>query len=162
MDKYIQMLSNFPNCFITSYEKIRGFKGEDVHIELKNGAKPIKQNLRRMGREQMQALQEEVNKWLKTGFIYQVDTTKWVSSIVVTPKKDGRWRICVDFKPLNATTKKDPYPLPFIDQILDSVVDFERYSICDGFSGYFQLRIAPEDQKKTTFITPWGCFCYRV
>ena len=51
MEKYVQMLSKFPNLFITSYEEIRGFKGEDVHIELKNGAKPIRQKLRRMGRE---------------------------------------------------------------------------------------------------------------
>ena len=143
MEKYVQMLSKFPNLFITSYEEIRGFKGEDVHIELKNGAKPVRQKLRRMGREQMQALQEEVNKLLKAGFNYQVDTTEWVSPVVVNPKKDGRWRICVDFKPLNAATKKDPYSLPFIGQILDSVAGFERYSICDGFSRYIQLRIAP-------------------
>ena len=108
------------------------------------------------------ALKEEVDKLLKAGFIYHVEITKWVSRVVVTPKKDGIWRVCVDFKPLNAATKKDPYPLPFIDQILDSVAGYERYNVCDGFSGYFQLKIAPEDQKKTTFITPWGCFCYKV
>ena len=66
--------------------------------------------------------------------------------MVVTPKKDGRWRVCVDFKPLNAATKNDPYPFPFIDQILDSVADYERYIVCDGFSSYFQLKIAPEVQ----------------
>ena len=161
-DSFLDMLSGFPNLFITSYEEIRGFKGEDLHIELKEGAKPVRQRLRRMGREQMQALREEVDKLLRAGFIYPVETAEWVSPVVVTPKKDGRWRVCVDFKPLNAATKKDPYPLPFIDQILDSVAGYERYSVCDGFSGYFQLQIAPEDQKKTTFITPWGCFCYRV
>lgn len=60
-------------------------------------------------------------------------------------------------------TKEDRYPLPFIDEILDGVAGYERYSVCDGFSGgYFQLKIAPEDQKKTTFITPWGCFYYKV
>ena len=63
---------------------------------------------------------------------------KMVSPVVVSPKKDGRWRICVEFKPLNVATKKYPYPLPFIDQILDSVAGYERYSVCDGFSGYFQ------------------------
>ena len=110
----------------------------------------------------MMALKEEVDKLLKADFIYPVETTEWVSPVVVTPKKDGRWRVCVDFKPLNVATKKDPYPLPFIDQILDSVAGHERYSICDGFSGYFQLKIAVEDQKKTSFITPWGCFCYTV
>ena len=55
---------------------------------------------------------------------------EWVSPVVVTPKKDGRWRICVDFKPLNAATKKDPYPLPFIDQILDSVGQVIKGTVC--------------------------------
>ena len=156
----MKMLSKFPELFITLYEEIRGFKGEDLHIELREGAKLVRQRLRRMGQEQMAALKEEVDKLLKAGFIYPVETAEWVSPVVVTPKKDGRWRVCVDFKPLNAATKKDPYPLPFIDQILDSVAGYERYSVCDGFSGYFQLKIAQEDQKKTTFVTPWGYFCY--
>ena len=116
-EQYLGMLSNFPELFITSYKEIRGFKGEDLHIELREGVKPMRQRLRRMSQEQMSALKEEVNKLL----IYPVETAEWVSPVVVAPKKDGKWRICVDFKPLNAATKKDPYPLPFIDQILDSV-----------------------------------------
>ncbi|MCO5564969.1 hypothetical protein L7F22_018639 [Adiantum nelumboides] len=124
------------------------------------GAKPVRQKLRRMGKEQMNALKEEVDKLLNAGFIVPVDNTEWVSPVVVTPKEDGRWRVCIDYKPLNAVTKKDPYPLPFIDQLLDAVAGFERYSVCDGYSGYFQLILAPEDRKKTTFITPWGCFCF--
>ena len=115
-----------------------------------------------MGKEQIQDLKEEVEKLLKESFITPIDTVEWVSPVVVTPKKDGRWRVCVDFKPLNAATKKDPYPLPFIDQILDLVACYEQYSVCNGFSGYFQLNIAQEDQKKTTFITLGGCFCYKV
>ena len=111
------MLFKYPNLFITSYEEIRGFKGEDLHIEIKEGAKPVRQRLRRMGQEQMKALREEVDKLLKVGFICPVETTKWVSLVVATPKKDVRWRSCVDFKPLNVVTKKDPYPLPFIDHI---------------------------------------------
>lgn len=161
-EEFMQMVDCFPGLFITSYEEIRGFKGEELHIPLKEGVKPVRQKLRRMGQEQMKALQEEVDKLLRAGFIRPVQTPEWVSPTVATPKKDGRWRICIDFKPLNAATKKDPYPLPFIDQILDSVAGHERYSVCDGFSGYFQLKIAVEDQEKTSFITPWGCFCYKV
>ena len=157
-DKYMEMLSSFPNLFITSYEEIRGFEGEALKIELKEGVKPVRKRLRRMGKEQIQALKEEVEKLLKAGLITPIDTAKWVSPIVVTPKKDGRWRVCVDFKPLNTTTKKDPYPLPFLDEILDTVAGYERYSVCDGFSGYFQLKIVKEDQPKTTFITPWVYF----
>ena len=160
--RYLELLSKFPNLFITSYEEIRGFKGEELKIELKENTKPVRQKLRRMGHEQMQALREEVDKLLHARFIAPVDTADWVSPVVVTPKKDGRWRVCVDFKPLNAATKKDPYPLPFLDEILDAVAGYERYSVCDGFFGYFQLKIAFKDQKKTTFITPWGCFYYKV
>ena len=136
-EKFLEMLSRYPNLFITSYEEIRGFKGEELRIVLKDGVKPVRQRLRRMGQEQMMALKEALDKLLKAGFIYPVETAEWVSPVVVTPKKDGRWRVCVDFKPLNAATKKDPYPLPFIDQIWDSVAGYERYIVCDGFSGYF-------------------------
>ncbi|MCO5599374.1 hypothetical protein L7F22_053476 [Adiantum nelumboides] len=131
--EYLTMLDKFPNLFITSYQEIRSFRD---------------------------ALKEEVDKLLNAGFIVPVDNAEWVSLVVVTPKKDGRWRVCIDYKPLNVVTKKDPYPLPFIDQLLDAVARFERYSVCDGYSGYFQLILAPEDRKKTTFITPWGCFCF--
>ena len=87
--EYLNMLSRFPNLFITSYEEIRGFHGEDLHIELKDGAQPVRQKLRKMGKEQMAALREEEDKLLKAGFIEQVDTCEWVSPTVVTPKKDG-------------------------------------------------------------------------
>ena len=70
--------------------------------------------------------------------------------------------MCADFKPLNnVATKKDPYPLPYTYQILDSMVGYEHYNVYDNFSSYFQLKIALENQRKTTFVTAWGCFCYR-
>ena len=71
--EYLHMLSLFPDLFITSYEEIRGFHGEDLHINLNEGAKPVRQKLRRMGQEQMRALKEEVEKLLKAEFI--VDTS---------------------------------------------------------------------------------------
>ncbi|MCO5574905.1 hypothetical protein L7F22_028699 [Adiantum nelumboides] len=81
--------------------------------------------------------------------------------VVVTPKKNGKWRVCVDYRPLNEATKRDHFPLPFQDEILNEVAGHEKYTVCDGYSGYFQIRIAEEDQKKTTFITPWGCYAFR-
>ena len=144
-EQYLKMLFEFFELFIILYEEIRDFKGANLHIELREGANLVRQRLRRMGQEKMVALKEEVDKLLKARFIYLLETTEWVSPVVITPKKDGRWRVCVDFKSLNAATKKDPYPLPFIDQILDLVAGYERYSVCDGFSGYFQLKISQED-----------------
>ena len=131
------------------------------HIVLKEEAKPKVQRLRRLGNIKREALHEEVTKLLEASFIYPVKESEWVSPVVITPKKNGKLRVCVDYKPLNAATKRDHYPLPFQDEILNQVAGHERYSIMDGFSGYFQIPIAEEDQLKTTFITPWGCYAYR-
>ena len=66
----------------------------------------------------------------QASFIYPVEDSKWVSPIVVTPKKNGKWRICVDYKPLNAAMKRDHFPLPW-NKILNEVAGHERYTVCD-------------------------------
>ncbi|MCO5608656.1 hypothetical protein L7F22_062870 [Adiantum nelumboides] len=159
---YLAMLEGYPKLFIDGYDRITGVCVVQHHINLKDGAKLVVQRLRRLGVIQQDALLSEVRKLLNAGFIYPIEDLEWVSPVVVTPKKNGKWRVCVDYKPLNAATKRDHLPLPFQDEILNEVVGYERYTVCDGYSGYFQIRIAEEDQKKTTFVTPWGCFAYRV
>ena len=71
------------------------------------------------------------------------------------------WRICMDYRKLNAATKKDHFPLPFIDQMLDRLAGNEFFCFLDGYSGYNQIIIAPEDQEKTTFTCPYGTFAFR-
>ncbi|MCO5608631.1 hypothetical protein L7F22_062844 [Adiantum nelumboides] len=161
-EDYINMFKRYPHLFITDYSMIKGVDVIQHHIALKPDAKPVAQKLRRLGVVQQEALLSEVNKLLKAGFIYPVTNFEWVSLVVVTPKKNGKWRVCVDYKPLNAATKRDHFPLPFQDEILNEVARHERYIVCDGYSCYYQIRIAEEDQHKTTFITPWGCFAFRV
>ena len=78
------------------------------------------------------------------------------------PKKGGKWIICVDYRELNKATKKDHFPLPFIDQVLDTLVGKKYFSFLDGYSGYNQISIALEDKDKTTFICPWGTFAYSI
>ncbi|MCO5553045.1 hypothetical protein L7F22_006565 [Adiantum nelumboides] len=95
-------------------------------------------------------------------FHHPVDNSEWVSPVVVTQKENGKWRVCVDYRPLNEATKRDHFPLPFQDDILNEVARHEKYTVCDGYSSYIQICIAKEDQKKTTFITPWGCYAFRV
>jgi hypothetical protein len=73
--------------------------------------------------------------------------------MVIIPKKKGKLRICIDFKKLNATTKKDPYPLPFTDGMLNTITWYETYSFLNGYSRYHQIFIAPEDRYKTAFVT---------
>jgi hypothetical protein len=90
-----------------------------------------------------------------------VALTDWVSNLVPIDKKQGTIRVCVDYRDINKDCPKDNFPTPFIDQIVDDYVGSEIFSLMDGFSGYNQINIVPEDQHKTTFICPWGTFAYR-
>lgn len=78
------------------------------------------------------------------------------------PKNDGKVRMCVDYRDLNRASPKDDFLLPHIDVLVDNTVQFSVFSFMDGFSGYNQIKMAPEDMEKTMFITPWGTFCYKV
>ncbi len=88
---------------------------------------------------------------LATSFVQHVEEAFWLSSIIVVPKKNDKLWICVDFQKLNATTKKDPCPLPFTNEILNTIVGHEIYSFFDGFFGYYVISIALEDLYRTTF-----------
>jgi hypothetical protein len=85
-----------------------------------------------------------------------------VSNIVVVPKKEGKIRVCVDFRDLNRASPKDNFPLPHIDMLVDNAAHNSTYFFMDGFSGYNQIKMAQKDKEKTTFLTPWGTFCYKV
>jgi len=82
--------------------------------------------------------------------------------VVQEKKQKGEIRICVDLRKLNDACVHDPLPTPFTDEVLENVGSQEAYSFTDGFSGYHQIKIAPEDRSKTTFATKWGCFQYIV
>jgi hypothetical protein len=103
-------------------------------------------------------VKEEIEKLLEIGFIYPIPYSEWISPIVIVPKKNGKIRICQDFRKLNNAIKKDYFPLPFTNAILDAVAGHVCYSFFDGFLGYNQIRIALEDQLKTTFTTAWDTF----
>jgi len=106
------------------------------------------------------AIKVEVEKLLHAGFIYLVRLTNWVSNIVPVMKKQGMIRVCVDYRDVNQACPKDNYPTPFIDQIIDECTGCKIFSFMDGFSGYNQINIRPQDQSKTAFICPWGTFAY--
>ncbi len=90
---------------------------------------------------------------LAAGFIEYVQEATWLSPIVVIPNKNGKLRICIDFIKLNVATKKDPYPLPFTDGMLKTIVRYEAYSFLDGYSRYHQIYITLKDRYKTVFVT---------
>ena len=121
----------------------------------------MRQKLHPVNPRKATAIKAEVEKLLNAGFIFPVPLTEWVSNPVPVDKKQGTIRVCIDFRDLNKACPKDNYPTPFIDQIIDECAGNEIFSFMDGFSGYNQITIHPEDQHKTAFICPWGTFAYK-
>ena len=94
--------------------------------------------------------------------IRDVQYPDWLANVVVVKKKNGKWRVCIDFSDLNKACPKDPFPLPHIDQMVDATAGFELLSFMDAFSGYNQILMHPNDQEKTAFVTERGIYCYKV
>ena len=126
-----------------------------------------------------EVVRAEVLKLLQARIIYPISDNPWVSPTQVVPKKSRvtivqnekgedmptcfttGWRVCIDYKRLNAVTRKDHFPLPFIDQLLERVSRHPFYCFLDGYSGYFQIEIDVEDQEKTTFTCPFGTYAHK-
>ena len=141
--------------------------------------KPSVEHQRRLNPAMKEVVKKEVLKWLNAGFIYTISNSSWVSLVQVVPKKGGMtviknekneliptrtvtgWRICIDYRKLNKATRKDHFPLPFIDQMLDRLAGHPYYCFLVGYYGYNQIAIALEDQEKTTFTCPYGTFAFR-
>uniref|UniRef100_A0A2N9JBU4 Reverse transcriptase domain-containing protein n=1 Tax=Fagus sylvatica TaxID=28930 RepID=A0A2N9JBU4_FAGSY len=125
-------------------------------------SKPVQQKSRRSAPVHAEAVQKEVERLLQAGAIRELHYPTWLSNTVVVKKKNGKWRVCVDFTNLNQACPKDPFPLPKIDQLVDATAGHERMSFLDAFQGYHQIALSPEDREKTAFITPLGIYCYKV
>jgi hypothetical protein len=105
-------------------------------------------------------MEKEVKKLLEARIIIPLRYSEWVANLVSVRKKSGEIRLCVDFRNLNRRSKKYNYPLPKMEHILQRLTGASRISMIDGFFGYNQISVTPEDRKKTTFTTPWGTFMY--
>jgi hypothetical protein len=126
-----------------------------------------------------EVVKKEVLKLLKARVIYPISNSEWVSPLQAVPKKGGMtiicneknelipqrtitgWRMCIDYQKLNKATRKDHFPLPFTDEMLERLANHSFFYYLDGYSGYHQILIHPDDQSKTTFTCPYGTFAYR-
>ncbi|XP_056857632.1 uncharacterized protein LOC108858710 [Raphanus sativus] len=124
--------------------------------------KPIRQKRRKLGPDRSKAVVEEVERLLGAGSITEVRYPEWLANPVVVKKKNGKWRVCVDFTDLNKACPKDSYPLPSIDRLVESTAGNEMLTFMDAFSGYNQILMHPDDREKTAFITDRGTYCYKV
>nr|XP_009757868.1 PREDICTED: uncharacterized protein LOC104210618 [Nicotiana sylvestris] len=108
------------------------------------------------------AVREEVEKLLENGSIRESKYPQWVANMVMVKKKNEKWRMCVDFTDLNKAYPKDLFPLPHIDQLIDTTAGHELLSFLDNYSSYNQILMEEEDQEKITFITHQGTYYYKV
>ncbi|CAM8914465.1 unnamed protein product [Rhodiola kirilowii] len=148
-------------------------------INLEDDSLPSREHARRLNPIVGEVVKKEILKMLDAGIIFPIADSNWVSPIHVVPKKGGMtvvkndkneliptrtvtgWRMCIDFWKLNKATKKDHFPLPFIDQMLERLAKHDYFCYLNGYSGFFQIPIHPQDQEKTTFTCPYGTFAYR-
>jgi hypothetical protein len=127
-------------------------------IELNTSILPAHQARYTLNPNYVVVVKHDIDKLLTTRFIQPVEEATWLSPIVVTPKMNGKLKICVDFRKLNKGTKKNAYPSPFSNKVLNIITGYEAYSFLDGYSRYHQISIALEERYKTTFVIDWGAF----
>ena len=148
-------------------------------INLEEDAKPVVDYQRRLHPKMKEVVRKEVIRLIEAGIIYPIADSKWVSPVHCVPKKGGMtvvpndedelvaqrtvvgYRMCIDFRKLNKATRKDHYPLPFIDQMLERLSKHSHFCYLDGYSGFSQIPVHKDDQEKTTFTCPYGTFAYR-
>ena len=142
-----KILQKHSTAFAWEYTDMKGIDPKTCihHIYIEENSRPIRQPQRRMNPNLREIVKEELQKLLNVNFIYPISDSRWVSPLAIVPKKNGKWRVCIDYRELNKATLKDHFPLLFIDQVLDTLAGKKYFSFLDGFSGYNQIQVAPED-----------------
>ena len=137
----IDLLRSYLDVFAWSYEDMPGLDPTIVqhHLLILPHAKPVKKKLRRLHPQWSLQVKEEIQKQLSVGFLSVVEYPKWLANVVHVPKKDGKVRVCVDFRDLNKASPKDDFPLPHIDMLFDSTADHPMLSFMMGFSGIIRF-----------------------
>jgi hypothetical protein len=121
---------------------------------------PVKQKLRRFAHDKKEAIRGEVTQLLAARFIKEVYHPEWLANPVLVCKKNNEWIMRVDYTDLNKHCPKDPFGLPCINEVIDSIAGCELLSFLDCYSGYHQIALNKDDHIKISFITPFGAYCY--
>nr|GEW52438.1 reverse transcriptase domain-containing protein [Tanacetum cinerariifolium] len=177
----ITVLKSHKRAIAWRFSDIKGINPEFCNHKILLGEDftPAVQHQRRVNPKIHDVIKQEVIKLLDAGLIYPISDSSWVSHVHCVPKKRGftvveneeneliptrlvtGWRVCIDYRKLNEATRKDHFPLPFMDQMLERLAGNQYYYFLDGFSSYFQIPIDPKDQEKTSFTCPYRTFAYR-
>nr|AAT85304.1 reverse transcriptase (RNA-dependent DNA polymerase) domain containing protein [Oryza sativa Japonica Group]ABF96312.1 retrotransposon protein, putative, unclassified [Oryza sativa Japonica Group] len=154
--KLIELLKEFRDCFAWEYYEMPGLSRSIVEhrLPIKPGVRPHQQPPRRCKADMLEPVKAEIKRLYDAGFIRPCRYAEWVSSIVPVIKKNGKVRVCIDFRDLNKATPKDKYPMPVADQLVDAALGNKILSFMDGNAGYNQIFMAEEDIHKTAFRCP--------
>jgi len=157
----IRLLEENLEIVATSSEELTPSKLAPHTIKLKPNAKPVKQRAYRLSKFKSDILKEELTKLLNKGLI-EPSFSEWSSPVVLVPKHNGNWRMCVDYRRVNKLTEKDSYSLPYIDEIFDSLDGAKVFTTMDLYSGYHQILMSEESVDITSFTTKFGNYQFRV
>jgi len=158
--KFQKFMEQYQDLFIWDNNSFRRTSAITHRIDTGN-AHPIKQRFYRTSYQNQLFLKEEIQRLLNAGLIVP-SNSQWTSPVVVVEKKNGKKRLCVDYRKLNSVTKKDCYPLPRIDDMLETLSGAQWFSSLDLASGFWQVELDPSDREKSTFITRFGTYEFTV
>nr|XP_017221509.1 PREDICTED: uncharacterized protein LOC108198257 [Daucus carota subsp. sativus] len=160
--KLTEFLKANLDVFAWSHEDMIGIDPAVMchHLNIDPTKKGIRQKRRPISGERAEALQEEVDRLMKAGLVKESFYPTWLANPVLVKKPNGKWRTCIDFTDLNKACPKDSFPLPRIDQLVDSTAGHALLSFMDAYSGYNQIPMYEPDQEHTSFITDRGLYCY--
>jgi len=149
------LLKEIKDVFAWTYKDFKSIPPKLAQhiIELDISIPPTHQARYRLNLNYAATIKQDIDKLLGIGFIQPLEEATWLSPIVVLLKKNGKLKICVDFRKLNKATKRNPYPFPFFDDVLNIVIGYETYSFLDGYSRYHQISIALENRYKIALVT---------
>jgi len=159
-----KMLKEYKDVVVWTYKDLRGIPPHltQHQIEFDTNIHASHQAQYRMNSNYDVVVKQDLDTLLAIGFITPMEKATWLYPIVVVLKKNMKLQICMNFQKLNIVTKKDPYHLPIMEEVLDMVAGHEVYSFLDGFSSYHHITITPKDRYKIAFIIDWGTFVWIV
>lgn len=157
--KFLNLLQEFRSTFANTRDEL-GATSILSHTIDTGKTQPIRSGLRRIPHSQRQELETEL-QWLLDHDVIQPSSSPWASPIVMVRKRCGSLRLCIDYRRLNAVTVKDSFPLPRIEDVLDSLAGCQYFSTLDLATGYYQVPMAESDVQKTAFLTPNGLFEFK-
>ena len=160
----VQILIEYKDVFAWSYDDTPGLSTDLVVHKLPTypDFSPVQQKQRKFKTDVSDKIKEKIMKQLNANVIKVAQYTTWLANVVPVPKKDGKIRVCVDYRDLNKASPKDNFPLPNIHILVDNCAKHEIQSFVDCYAGYHQILMDETDAEKTAFTTPWGTYCYRV